>query len=250
MLELCLTPIDFYYRYQTLCKGKTVSTSRILCIVAVVYTLTFIHAVPIYGSFAHFGPSNATSEDVAIVAELQMLPRYKQHMPSFTYSSSGEFIFYFNLVGLMSMFLIVYTTILWAYGQIRQTVAQHAKNNKFSKIGQLELQINKVILLQFLIPLLGNGIPVFLTSGSSMMHVDFVILGTINRVCCTWIAALKPIMTVILVPAYRRQVLGLAKVSWNSSSASFDHSHGQVRRNTQVTVRSLNGNQAQSHNVV
>ncbi|CAD5228043.1 unnamed protein product [Bursaphelenchus xylophilus] len=220
MLELCLTPIDFYYRYQTVCKNRTLPAHRVYLMFAGIFFLTFLHAFPVYLSFGKFGPSFDGIEEAEATLNLQELIGTTENTPSFTFSSTNQFMFYVNLGILFSGFAVVYCMVIWAFAKIHKTVKRHARSNKSSRVARMEQQINKVILLQFIIPFLGNGAPVMLTTTTSMLRIDFAELGKISRVLCAWIAVLKPVVTISLIPTYRRRVLGLARINVLSSTMS------------------------------
>ncbi|CAD5235539.1 unnamed protein product [Bursaphelenchus xylophilus] len=227
MLELCLTPIDFYYRYQTICLNKTLSNRRLYSIVAFVYSITFVHAFPVYQSFAKYGPAN----DTRIAAEALWKLEEFEDKPSFSYNSYRDIMSYVNLLTLMTMFAVGYFVIFWAYIRIHTTVKKHVNYNQFSALASMEQQINKVILVQMIVPFFGNGIPVSVVSVTSMLHIDFHQFSIFYHISVGWIAALKPLITISLIPSYRRriyEILGLRESVGKSKTAAIGSTIGMI----------------------
>ncbi|CAD5220846.1 unnamed protein product [Bursaphelenchus okinawaensis] len=213
IIELFLTPIDFIYRYLTVSKNKVITNMQLYTSIGIVYVISIVEAFPLAITVVKYGPTDDDKETMLFTKELQQLQPYSDYMPTFLYSNAETTLFPINVVTQIITSAFIYILIYWLYLQVCVSVKIHILHHKTSKVAQTEQQINRVMFVQFLIPFLGNCLPIMITSMFSILKIDCVMLGMYNRVVCAWLTAIKPLFTICLIPSYRNQIYKTKKSS-------------------------------------
>ncbi|CAD5228047.1 unnamed protein product [Bursaphelenchus xylophilus] len=205
LAEMSITPVDFYYRYLNICRHQTMTDRHLYSFIALLFTLSVIHSFPAYLALGNFGPSFETPFEANVTMKLHEIDRFADLETIFAYNPTSGFMEYFNLVILQLNFTIGFLVISWSYLKIRKKLKDHSTANPSSNIHHIESQINSIMLLQLLLPVLGISLSIIITGTTGVMQFSFPEMGAINRIVTKWISALKPIITVTIVSAYRKK---------------------------------------------
>lgn len=80
LTAITLLPIDFYYRYQSVCHNKELTSKTIAIMVFFAYFVTWLHTFPNSYNYMVFGPSPETIE---YSKKLEKYSQWKGNVPSF-----------------------------------------------------------------------------------------------------------------------------------------------------------------------
>ncbi|CAD5205996.1 unnamed protein product [Bursaphelenchus okinawaensis] len=148
VLELCILPADFYYRYAVVVRNRTVTSLRLYIIISIMVTLTFILTFPLYSMVTYYGPSYETKIDKNATETLYQIPRFRKDIGMFSYNPRGKFFtkLHSGILTLASVFGCSFALLI--YHRISSVLKKHAETNPNGGVVQVERQINKIILLQ------------------------------------------------------------------------------------------------------
>ncbi|CAD5228045.1 unnamed protein product [Bursaphelenchus xylophilus] len=230
LIEMCITPIDLYYRYLNVCRNRTMSNKALYGVVISLLLLTFFFSIPVYCATGRFGPSFETPLEADITLRLFQIERFADLDTIFAYNPTSGLMAYFNHVVLQCTFSISFLSVAWSYFNIRRKLKDHSKANPTSKVHHLENQINRIMLLQVLVPVFAIGLSVTSTATAGIVQYNLPQMGAVIRVTGKWICALKPLITIFLISAYRK---GLARQVFLKKGMLEE----QVHTSSQVTAK-------------
>ncbi|CAD5228049.1 unnamed protein product [Bursaphelenchus xylophilus] len=208
LIEMLITPVDFYYRYITVCRNRTMTNKTLYGVVTFLLLLSLFVSIPVYWAVGPVGPSHRTPLEANITLTLYEIERFADLDTIFAYNPTSGFTAYFNHIVLQCTFFIGFLAVTWSYVSIRRKLKEHSKANPKSKLHHLEHQINRIMLLQLLVPVFAIGLAVAVTATAAVVQYDLPQMGAVYRVTCKWVSALKPLITMFLISAYRN---GLAR---------------------------------------
>ncbi|CAD5205995.1 unnamed protein product [Bursaphelenchus okinawaensis] len=192
-------------------EGQTVSSKQLYIVVVVIIVFTFIATFPVYQIFSFYGPSNATELSRNATETLFQIERFREEGVVFTYNPTKNLSIRLQCCILGVLFSIGYGFAFSVYYKIIKVVTEHANQNPHSSLVQIDRQINTVILLQLIVPMLVNGIPVVATAAMMFVGFSFPQMGVFNNLVSKWLSSLKPLLTIYFVPSYHHGFVHLCK---------------------------------------
>ncbi|KAI6210931.1 hypothetical protein M3Y96_00379900 [Aphelenchoides besseyi] len=205
-IPLTLIPLDFVYRYRSVCHGDLISKRAVGFYVICAYSITFLIAFPYNGLYLKSGPSEETAKYDYIFGEALGF-------------NHGEIPSYLSMgirapleCGILSLVVLVvfldYGFIVYVVVMIKKKMAESLQRNVSRKAEATQKSVSRVIMIQAMIPLF-LCVPAAINILCALFLIDVPYLAPYVFSIVSWMAALKPFVTIMLVPTYRCSILRL-----------------------------------------
>ncbi|KAI6170252.1 hypothetical protein M3Y98_01220500 [Aphelenchoides besseyi] len=228
LFSIALLPIDFIYRYRSVCHNKDLSNLQL-------YLMVF------FGLFRHMdsriGPASDSEE---FTREIQQFPQWKNDVPSYSVTVLGATKSLSNSIFILCLNSFSYGVIVYTFRQIQSTLKKNAEANVHNiRSNEIQKQVSRILALQSILPLFVICLPVMLTVFFSLLKYDLPHFGAYDSAIYVWFSAVKPTATILIIPSYRRYVrshlfglnrgtvssISMTKSSAVSAAEDSNHSH-------------------------
>lgn len=213
------------------CSKDPLSNNQLLGLVFLAYFVTFVEAFFHGNMFILLGPSEETRKYTQILRKYST--KWKgSDVPSFSvYESVRDlplhlnFLMQTNILAILSILLIillilfVYIVVIYTVWHINAKVREDCKSIKNKRLRPVHSQVARILFVQvctdsilILIPALKAAIPLVLCIPSSvicmggLLHLDMPDFGVYALSISVWLAVLKPLATIAVVPNYRKSL--------------------------------------------
>ena len=199
----CLTgvPVQFIYRYVLIVKGSKVTFFHYFLLLFSALTAALIYASWTVYTFWH-NESHWQAAKVLLEAD----SNYNNSLPNFVVASIDEW-------PLRILFIYAYVLVCVVYGIVifsNMKVWHHLKNMESQMTVQIRdahRQITTTLILQAIIPCVVSLIPIITAVTMAFIHANVPRLGHILALLYTIIPVANPLLTLIVVRNYRRNVI-------------------------------------------
>ncbi|KAI6206088.1 hypothetical protein M3Y94_00866600 [Aphelenchoides besseyi] len=209
-IPLTLIPLDFVYRYRAVCHGDLISKRAVGFYVICAYSVSFLLAFPYNGLYLKVGPSEETAKYDYIFEEAL---GYNHHEvpPYLTMGIRAPLE-----CGILSLVVLVvfldYGFIVYVVIMIKKKMIENVQRNVSRKAEATQKSVSRVIMIQAMIPLF-LCIPTAINILCALFLIDVPYFAPYVFSIISWMAALKPFVTIMLVPTYRCSILRLSNLS-------------------------------------
>ncbi|KAI6191018.1 hypothetical protein M3Y97_00182200 [Aphelenchoides bicaudatus] len=207
-VPLCLVPLDFFYRWRAVCHGDLISKRFITLWVALAYFFSFIVAFPVNGMYMVAGPSQETKQYDSILQTALGTDRLSGYL---TMGLRGPLE-----MGVLILIVLVinvdYTFIGYVFWQLHKKIQESVSRNVSKKAEATQKQVTKIMLLQAFVPLV-LCLPTSVNILAALFMIDIPGFAPFVFSMISWLAAFKPLATIIIVPHYRTTLFKLSSLS-------------------------------------
>ncbi|KAI6224128.1 7TM GPCR, serpentine receptor class r (Str) family-containing protein [Aphelenchoides besseyi] len=204
LFSIALLPIDFIYRYRSVCHNKDLSNLQLYLMVFLAYFVTWIQAFLVSFTFLQIGPA---PDSVEFTRELQQFPQWENDVPSYSVTVLGATKSLSNSIFILCLNSFSYGIIIYTFRQIQSTLKENAAANLQNiRSSELQKQVSRILALQSILPLFVICLPVMLTVLFSLLKYDLPHFGAYDSAIYVWFSAVKPTATILIIPSYRRYV--------------------------------------------
>ncbi|KAI6174518.1 hypothetical protein M3Y97_00999600 [Aphelenchoides bicaudatus] len=203
LVAIALLPIDFIYRYLSVCRNRELSSKSISLMVFAAYFITWLHAFPNSLNYLIVGPTQNTTE---YTEELDKFELFKGDFPSYGVTQLGGTKALSNFIFILILNAFTYTLIIYTSTKIYHTLKANAHKIQNPKTLDLQRQVTRILTLQAILPLIVICIPTITIVAFALSHTDVPQAGAICMAFLCWLSAVKPLATILVVPRYRTQV--------------------------------------------
>ncbi|CAD5218449.1 unnamed protein product [Bursaphelenchus okinawaensis] len=197
--------LEFYFRYLMICKDYVMTKLHIakFMFLSLCYT-SWNASWSVYGCVQTMAKFSTKGVDILFENNtfwyedgrpMTSIALYKEA------PGSGVFLLCGTLLCIGSYSGVIY--FIWA---VYKHLSAHS-DSMTTKTRKLQNNMNKVMLIQALIPLTNCSLPITVANIAIVMNVDFYLTGTIVITAFSWISVIKPMSTIYFVKPYRRRIL-------------------------------------------
>ncbi|KAI6196126.1 hypothetical protein M3Y94_01072100 [Aphelenchoides besseyi] len=205
LIAIALLPIDFFYRFKSVCHNTELQSRTIYIQVFFAYFITWLHAFPNSFNYLEIGPR---PETVEFTSELQQFELFNttDGVPSYGVTVLGGTKSLSNFIFILLLNVFVYTVITYTSIRIFYALKENAHKIQNSKAAELQRQVTRILALQALVPLLIICVPTIGIVFLALARIDVLRAGAIYVSILSWLSAVKPAATIAVVPKYRGYV--------------------------------------------
>ncbi|KAI6183202.1 Seven TM Receptor [Aphelenchoides bicaudatus] len=204
LTAVTLLPVDFYFRYMSVCHNKDLTNRQIAIMVFCAYFVTWLHTFPNSYNYMVFSD---TPEAAEYTKELERFEQWKGNVPSYAATILGGSKAVANYLYVILLNVVCYSIIGYTSYQINKALKQNANVNKNTKSMELQKQVSRILILQFTLPLTVVSIPMSVIAVLGLMKVDVPYAGAFSSATYYWLSAVKPIATILIVRSYREYAI-------------------------------------------
>ncbi|KAI6193516.1 hypothetical protein M3Y96_01025900 [Aphelenchoides besseyi] len=239
LIAIALLPIDFFYRFKSVCHNTELQSRTIYIQVFFAYFITWLHAFPNSFNYLEIGPRTETAE---FTSELQRFELFNttDGVPSYGVTVLGGTKALSNFIFILLLNAFAYTVITYTSIRIFYALKHNANKIQNSKAAELQRQVTRILALQASVPLLIICVPTIGIVFLALAHIDVPRAGAIYVSILSWLSAVKPAATIAVVPRYRNYVK--TKLFGNNASVH------PIKGLTTISDLSVI-NQSENHNV-
>ncbi|KAI6180148.1 hypothetical protein M3Y98_00688100 [Aphelenchoides besseyi] len=229
LFSIALLPIDFIYRYRSVCHNRDLTNFQVYSMVFIAYFITWFHTFVVSFLFLEIGPS---PNSVQFTRELEQFPQWKGDVPSFSVTVLGSTKALSNFVFILCLNSISYGIIIYTFRKIQLTLKKNAVvNQQNSRSFDIQKQVSRILALTAILPLVVICIPCVLTVVLALAQIDMPHFGAFGSAVYVWLSAAKPTATILIVPRYRNYV----------RSRLFGLQSGQIEASKSLAISTVEG---------
>ncbi|KAI1699802.1 serpentine type 7TM GPCR chemoreceptor str domain-containing protein [Ditylenchus destructor] len=213
-MAVCSPAVQFLYRYLVLCRKWTPSyrlyaalLSAIVLILLTYPLMSSLLGVVVYASRS----SNVAYQKFILTpnpSNVDLLLVKKT-------STTQVFALIVGIVVILEYVIIMVCGLkIWLYFRRNFQLVSIGSNQK------LQRQINYVLFVQALLPILGLLIPVCIDVFGSIFRANIAAMPFIFQFSSLWIMNANPLFTILLIESYRRTILGCCSASSRTTSTT------------------------------
>ncbi|KAI6238635.1 hypothetical protein M3Y99_00667800 [Aphelenchoides fujianensis] len=208
LIAIALLPIDFFYRFRSVCHNVELSTRTLGWLVFVAYFVTWLHAFPNSLNYLQVGP-RAEAADFTRELERHAEFRTARGVPSFGVTVLGGTKALSNFLFILALNCFVVVVIAYTSLRIRAALRSNAHTVRNAKAAELQRQVTRILVLQAVLPLVVICLPTVAVVSLALARVDVPRAGAVAVAVLSWLSAVKPAATIAVVPRYRAFVRSL-----------------------------------------